>query len=313
MERFVDAVDRVAAGTPGTVMYPSPYQSPLADTWPGGINPAAPGPAATPRRFELPFAIVGVVVLLLAAGWIGLSLFSQKGKPPDAVTQAPPAAVPGVTVPDFVGTDSTDVAKTADLIGLSVQMSDGRTQAPFLEGVVTSQTPAAGSTVSRSTHIELRVATRTVPTPTLVGTTLNSALAALERSGLQLGKTETQFVADAKPGMIVRQRPEAGAAAAAGSVVDVVVAATAAPAPRKRSLTNEPQGTVPDLRGLTEADAVLAVRRAGLRVGLVSTRSGSAPTAGKVVDQSPARGAPVRLGTAVHLTVSAAASESPKR
>jgi len=95
--------------------------------------------------------------------------------------------------------------------------------------------------------------------------------------------------------------------------VDVVVAATAAPAPRKRSLTNEPQGTVPDLRGLTEADAVLAVRRAGLRVGLVSTRSGSAPTAGKVVDQSPARGSPVRLGTAVHLTVSAAASESPKR
>ena len=307
MERFIDAVDRVAAGTPGTVMYPSPYQPPLADTWTGGINPA-PAPAASTRRFELPLAIVGVVVLLFAAGWIGISLLSTKGKPPETGAQTTPPPVPGVTVPNFVGTDSADVARTADLIGLSVQMSDGRTQAPFLEGIVTSQSPAAGSTVPRSTHIELRVATRTVPAPTLVGTQLNSALAALERSGLQLGRTETQFVADAKPGTIVRQRPEAGAAAAAGSPVDVVVAATAAPASKTRSLTNESQGTVPDLRGLTEAEAVLAIRRAGLRVGLVSTRSGSPPTVGKVVDQSPARGSRVRMGTAVHLTVSAAAS-----
>jgi len=302
MDRFVDAVDRVAAGTPGTVMYPSPYQPPLADTWSGGITTST-APAAAPRRFELPLAIAGAVVLLLAVGWMAMSLFSRKpAAEPPAQAQTP---VPGVTVPNFVGTDSADVAKTADLIGLAVQMSDGRTQAAFLEGVVTSQSPAAGSSVARSSRVELRVATRTVPVPTLVGTTLNSALTALENSGLQLGKTETQRVADAKPGTIVRQRPEAGAATAAGSVVDVVVAANIAPRVRPTPLFNEVLSTVPDLRGMNETDARLALRRAGLRLGQVSMRQGAPGTSGTIVEQSPARGSQVRPGAAVQLTVSA--------
>jgi serine/threonine-protein kinase len=298
MERFVDAVDRVAAGTPGTVIHPSPYQPPLADTWSGGIT-APQAPAAVPRRFELPLAIAGVAVLVVAAVWIAVSLFSR---PVSETTAQPP--VQGVTVPNFVGTDSADVAKTADLIGLTVQMSDGRTQAAFLAGVVTSQSPAAGSTVARSTHVELRVATSTVPVPTLVGTTLNSALTALEASGLQLGKTETQRVADAKPGTIVRQRPEAGAAAAAGSVVDVVVAANPTPRARPAPLVNETLSTVPDLSGMKEADARLALRRAGLRLGEVSTRLGAPGTSGTIIQQSPAKGSRVRPGTTVLLTVS---------
>jgi serine/threonine-protein kinase len=255
-----------------------------------------------PRKFELPLAIAGVIVLLFAAGWIAVSLFSRKPSADPAAQ--PPVQVQAVTVPNFVGTDSTDVAKTADLIGLTVQMSDGRSEAPFLEGVVTSQSPAAGSSLPRSSRVELRVATRTVPVPTLVGTTLNSALTALEDSGMRLGKTETQPVGDARPGTIVRQRPEAGAVAAAGSVVDVVVAATPVPKVRPSPLRSETLATVPDLRGLKETDARLAIRRAGLRLGQVSTRPGSAAAGGTIVGQSPPSGAQIRLGSEVDLLLS---------
>ena len=54
-------------------------------------------------------------------------------------SEPPPSAVSPqmVTVPDFVGTATIDVAKTAELIGLTVAMTDGRgSSAPFLEGVL---------------------------------------------------------------------------------------------------------------------------------------------------------------------------------
>jgi serine/threonine-protein kinase len=127
-----------------------------------------------------------------------------------------------------------------------------------------------------------------------VGTTLNSALATLERSSLRLGKTETQPVGDAKPGTIIRQSPEAGATAAAGAAVDVVVAATPPAGPVR----------VPDLIGLTAQDSETALARAGLREGRSSTRRAPAyARVGTIIEQSPAAGTQVRRGTSVNVVI----------
>jgi cellulose biosynthesis protein BcsQ len=220
VENIAVAVHRLATGTPGTIVYPSPPPPP---------PPPAPAPSAATRPLAgastrssriTPIALAAAAVLALLLG--GTWLYTR----PTGEATLPSTGTQAVTVPNFVGTASADVAKIAEAVGVTVSMSDGRgAKAPFLEGVVTSQSPAAGTSVAKASRVELQIATRTVPVPTLVGTTLDSALPALERSGLRLGKTSTQPVGDAKPGTIVRQSPEAGASVAAGATVDVVVAA----------------------------------------------------------------------------------------
>jgi hypothetical protein len=172
-----------------------------------------------------------------------------------------------VTLPNFVGTASADVEKAAKLIGLTVSMSDGRgAQAPFIEGVVTGQTPAPGSTVTAPGRVELQVAARTVEVPTLVGTTLDSAVAVLDRNGLRLGTTTTQPLRDAKPGTIVRQTQAPGTMVALGTAVDVVVAGAPRSVPQRITLKAEPPVISRD------GTARLTVQLSGVSEGIVATR-----------------------------------------
>jgi cellulose biosynthesis protein BcsQ len=233
VEELADAVERVAMATPGTVLTPGPVL-PSPSLAPAPSPPAPRREVASGRPLRLAFAAAVVVV---AFGLWGIwGLVSNRTQPGDSTQPS----TGDVTVPNFVGASSTDANRTAQLLGLTLVMSDGQgATSAFLDGVVTSQSPAASSSVARLATIQLRVATQTVAVPTLVGTTLNTALAGLERSGLRLGATTSQQVADAKPGTIVGQKPDAGQAVPAGTTVDVVVA-TAPPAAAPS--TPSPQG-----------------------------------------------------------------------
>jgi beta-lactam-binding protein with PASTA domain len=305
LDRLCEAVYRIAMGTPGTILAPPAY-API-----GGSVPAS-SPQQAPRLGRLvKLAVAATVVLaLVGLGSIGWYLRDTAAPPsdvtpaPDAVTPAP-AATPRVTVPDFVGTSSGDVVKTADLIGLTVVMSDGQgAQAAFLDGVVTRQTPAPGASVDRLTRIELEVATQTVSMPTLVGTTLNAALQALDRNRLRLGKTLSQPVADAKPGTIVQQTPEAGEMVAAGTAVDVVVATTPRPAPRRI--------TVPNFVGATSAAAEAEARRLGITLSKVDADGKDARAlSGVVIAQVPAPKAQLAAQGTVQIRIAAPATAPP--
>jgi hypothetical protein len=138
----------------------------------------------------------------------------------DATSGRPVAA----RLPSFVGLPTSDAKRTADVLGLDVLMTDGASKdVPFLEGVVTSQTPVAGSLVAGRTPVRLVISTLPATTPTVVGMTLTDALKALERARLRLGATETRRVADAAVGTVIQQRPAPGTSVAARSPVDVVV------------------------------------------------------------------------------------------
>lgn len=62
--------------------------------------------------------------------------------------------------------------------------------------------------------------------------------------------------------------------------------------------------TVPDLTGLSEADAEAAIVAAGLTVGTVTTAPSDTVPAGDVISHDPAAGASVAPGSAVDLVVS---------
>ena len=67
---------------------------------------------------------------------------------------------------------------------------------------------------------------------------------------------------------------------------------------------------VPDVVGMTKAEAAAALEKAGFAVGSIVPREGSAEQDGKVVEQSPRAGYRVSAGSAVTLTVAQAGGTS---
>jgi serine/threonine-protein kinase len=125
--------------------------------------------------------------------------------------------------------------------------------------------------------------------PVVVGQTLDSARAELERAGLQV---DVRRRADRAPRDIVfDQAPNPGREVEDHSTVAVFV-------------SNGP-GTVkvPDVLGLTEADAKRRVRAAGLRPTTEQESSAKVPT-GIVIRTDPSSGRPVDRRSAVTLTIS---------
>ena len=55
--------------------------------------------------------------------------------------------------------------------------------------------------------------------------------------------------------------------------------------------SGKPQATVPDLSGLTQADAETKLADAGLLLGTVTTETSTTVPAGSVIRQDPAAGA----------------------
>jgi serine/threonine-protein kinase len=124
-----------------------------------------------------------------------------------------------------VGSQTAEVRGAAEYLNLRIVFTDANGNvSPSLEGVVVGQTPTANREVASGSSVRLKVATKTVVVPTFVGMTLDDAASAAFDVALKL-VTESKAIADARPGTIIAQVPEAGTNAAAGSQVTITVAA----------------------------------------------------------------------------------------
>ena len=134
-----------------------------------------------------------------------------------------------------------------------------------------------------------------VAVPNVVGKSLPDARAAVVAAGLNVGAVTYSGVAEAgvADGLVARQTPAAGAKAAPAGIVDLVLAG--------REMLS-----VPDVSGITEAQAVVALDKAGLTVGSVSIVSTTAVAEGVVTSQTPDQGAQAAKGSAVDLWVAQA-------
>ena len=198
LESLDEAVNRIAVASPGETRAATSAQSQKN---------------AAGRRWGLMLAASVVTIMVITGG----VLYFQR-------SPATPVDPP-VRVPNFVGARTEDVLRTAQLLNLQLVMTDktGRTF-ESLKGVVTSQNPPAESEIAKGGTVRLGVETAVVAVPTLVGTTLDQALNALLRAGLEFGTTQAVTVADAPDGTIVNQSPAAGATVPVGSRVNVSVA-----------------------------------------------------------------------------------------
>ncbi|MDZ4178887.1 MAG: PASTA domain-containing protein [Coriobacteriia bacterium] len=244
--------------------------------------------------YGLLFAIVVLIVLWLLWNYWGNA---------QRVGDAGGDAVASVTVPDVVGKREADAVATLERAGFTseVRLSSQTDRAP---GVVVDQSPVAGTEAAPGLTVRIDVTpsdedspglsfevTGTPIVPDLVGKSRSSALSTLDRIGYAASVTEAynnEFPAD----KVFAQRPAAGTALAEGSTVSISVSI----GPLSQQLI-----TVPDLTGLTEAQAIARLRTAGFVAKPVyQPRRDSV---GIVYNQAPPGGDRIEAGSDVIIVV----------
>ena len=195
------------------------------------------------------------------------------------------------TVPAVTGMRQEAAETAVRDAGLEPETTHQESSKPA--GLVLGQSPDAGTKVDEGSSVRLAVSTgpprETVPD--VVGETQSQAVTALTAAGFESDVAEA--FSDKKAGIVVSQKPDAGATLAEGGTVALVVSKGGKPV------------IVPDVVGATSAEATSKLEAAGLKANVVAVPS-SEP-AGTVVAQNPAPGKDATTGDTVRLNVAKAA------
>ncbi len=136
-----------------------------------------------------------------------------------------------------------------------------------------------------------------VRVPTLQCLSTDEARATLQQFQLRLGQIHQRPSTTCPNGGIVAQSPPRDTTVRPGTTIEVIIAATNTQQPST-------DAAVPDLQGLTPAEAQSLLRREGLEIGRISRESAAAPL-GTIINQVPAPGSQASVGNRINITVAA--------
>ena len=132
-----------------------------------------------------------------------------------------------------------------------------------------------------------------VAVPSVVGMPEQEASSTIVVNGLKVGEVTTGNSSEYAAGEVMEQNPPAGTRVKGGTAVNLVVSA------------GVEQVKVPNVAGMTEADAILELEKAGLDVAVPVTREFSPDVAeGTVISSDPPASTAVAKGSKVVLIVS---------
>jgi eukaryotic-like serine/threonine-protein kinase len=233
-----------------------------------------------------------LIMLLLAAGaYLAYTMLTDDG------------GGEMVAVPDLTGLTKPQAQQQLDAEGLIMGDTRRRASDEVPEGRVLEQDPPADRQVEAGSAVDLVFSSgpKTVPVPSLTGSTVSEAEAALEAAGLVLGEQTDQNDQTVPEGQIISQDPAAGEEVPEDSPVNVVVSAGPSVV------------IVDDVTCLTYSNAKNRLEGLGLEVQLgdpVLPRP-ECPSLVNVAQQDTPGGTAVPPGTVIVLHQGMAASPSP--
>jgi serine/threonine-protein kinase len=216
-----------------------------------------------------------------------LSFFCSKPKVALTVSSGPGSAkVPA----GLAGLSQEDATAKLEEAGFRVQ-PEAVNSAGVETGLVIRSDPPGGTTATRGSTVVLTVSKgqKLAKVPVLVGTQRSVAVQQIRSLGLSPSVEEEE---SAKPaGEVIRQAPSAGSELPRGSSVSIVVS------------EGEEQAKVPNTIGSERAEAVEALRAAGLVPTVSEQQTEVEQQVGRVTDQFPPPGAEVEPGSGVTIVV----------
>jgi beta-lactam-binding protein with PASTA domain len=164
-------------------------------------------------------------------------------------------------------------------------------------GIVINTVPAAGTSVAlgKSILFYVSVGPQMATVPNVVGMTQANASTAITSVGLTVGTITQTYSSTVALGNVISQSPTKGTSVVLGSSVNLTVSQGPKPVVYM---------TVPNVSGMTTANAKYTVIAAGLNAGLVLPFHTSTVPSGIVINTVPAAGASVAQGTSVLFYVS---------
>ncbi len=257
-----------------------------------------------------------LALLALVLVGLGAVYFFTRDDDNDETTTTSTAATTTaqVTVPDVVGTTSSEATATLRGAGLDANLvSVPSDRSP---GTVVAQNPSAGEEVSDGSTVRLNVAEAAKPAPAttapettaptttaapepaavpdVVGQELADAARAFSEEGL---KVAVVYVPSNEPaGSVVAQARPPGAELQAGDTVQLNVSTGAEPAPDVQ---------VPDVTGEKQAGGRDQLKSAGFEELTLQEHTDDRSRVGSVLSQTPSGGANIPRGSLVLLYVGA--------
>jgi beta-lactam-binding protein with PASTA domain len=233
----------------------------------------------------------------------------------------PPPPLPRIAVPDVQGSKTLAIASDRlQHAGLAMGTVRRLRKSGPRPGSVIAQSPQAGTLVAPGAAVALTLAVGRAGklVPTIVGLTVDRAVAKLRAAGLQLGAISAHGSAGTP---IARQVPLAGTRVPRGSAVAVSLTpplvATTSTSTFSSTSTTATTGTVPTtvatvpalvavpaVTGLHLGDAINTLGGAGLKPHELRQISSDVP-AGSLLGQQPKAGVKLKPGSTVTLLVSA--------
>lgn len=189
----------------------------------------------------------------------------------------------GKVVPDTVGKSEADARYLLESKGFSVRTT--QVKSDDVEGVVLLMDPVAGSRREEGEEIVIHLSTsRSIPD--IVGKTEEEARALMDKEGFER-VTYTQVKSNETEGTVLSVTPEAGTKAKAVTAITVEVAQAY---------------TVPDVAGMSRAEAVAALEAEGYEVNVAWTYTEEVAE-GTAVSTDPVAGTKHASGEAVTLNL----------
>lgn len=205
----------------------------------------------------------------------------------------PAAAAPTgfQTLPDLRGMDAVEAEVTLGEAGLEVRVVDTLLHPSSEAGTVIGQSPLPGQLADASTEVRLTVSAgaQRLPVPEVVGVSLGQAVDLLGASGF--GFQADTVESDEPSGRVVASEPAPGGLLAVPGTVSLQVSA------------GPPPVTMPQLVGLDEEEARTRLDSLGLELTDVQERFRFGLDQGEVIEQEPAAGVTLDVGSAVRLVV----------
>jgi serine/threonine-protein kinase len=196
-----------------------------------------------------------------------------------------------VKIPNVVGDSVDDAMDALRGAGFQVtQTSQADRQAP--PGRVLSQSPAGGQEAARGSTVRLVVSSGKpkVTVPTVTGKDESAARDDIVNAGLKV-KTTKEASATVEAGKVIRSDPAGGSEVDEGSTVTIFVS------------SGPEQADVPNVIGMTQEEAVRAIRAAGFQEKVQTATATSDADHNRVVDQDPDGGTKRDKGSVVTITV----------
>ena len=236
--------------------------------------------------------IIAIIIIVVLGNVLGWFKFGSKKDDKNKITTEEVQSVAMLSVTGVSEEAALKMLSDAGFTNVKTEhVEDEKTQ----EGYVFEQSVKEGETIPADQEIVLKVSAgaEEVDVPDVKNYEDSQAVTILTEAGFEVSHAY-EYSDDVEKDKVIKTDPEGGTKAAKGSKVIVTVS----------NGSEKKEVEVPNLGGLTEAQARDSLTSKKLNAGNVTHENSDSVAAGMVISQNPARGTTVTEGDSVDFVIS---------